>query len=231
MVGETLFFLRSEPGFSEFCRRFQGRDFRSTFFELYAARLFQRGNFVLHAIPETGMKRADFDFRAVRRLKITVAKPYILTKHINVEVTALTAPRVSIRTVQNALNTKRKQLPTDAPAVIFCVHPESWLDAANDLQGSVLTEAAKSFFSRSKRVNAIVFATERHLPLSDRSHGAIVLMTNRIVNDRARHAMNSLDFMDSNQSLDQVKNMVEDRALVRNEFYEWVDMLIREANQ
>ena len=32
-VGETLFVLRNQPGFSEFCRRFKNRDFRSTMFD------------------------------------------------------------------------------------------------------------------------------------------------------------------------------------------------------
>jgi hypothetical protein len=122
MVGETLFLLRSQPGFPEFCRRFQKSDFRSTFFELVAARAFLRGNFELHAKPETGVKGEDFDFKAVGA-----------ADSLNVEVTALTAPAFSVRTLENALNAKRGQLPNDAPAILFCVYPESWFSIGPDI--------------------------------------------------------------------------------------------------
>src|ERR1700730_7749301 len=115
MVGETLFLLRSHPAFSEFCRRFHGRNFRSTFYELLSARMFLRGKFEIHARPESGIKGDDFDFKAVGPSDL-----------INVEVTTLTAPSFSMKTVKNALDAKRKQLPNDAPAIIFCVYPESW---------------------------------------------------------------------------------------------------------
>src|SRR5882757_5272122 len=45
IIGETLFLLRSSPGFAEFCRRLSGRDLRSTYFELYAARMFFEGGY------------------------------------------------------------------------------------------------------------------------------------------------------------------------------------------
>jgi hypothetical protein len=78
-IGETLFLLRSQPGFMELCRRFQDRDFRSTFYELVAARSFLRSKFEIHAKPETGIKKLDFDFTAISR-----------SGCVNAEVTALT---------------------------------------------------------------------------------------------------------------------------------------------
>ena len=45
LIGETLFLMRSSPGFTEFCRRMRGRDLRSTYFEMYAARMFLEGGY------------------------------------------------------------------------------------------------------------------------------------------------------------------------------------------
>ena len=78
-----------------------------------------------------------------------------------VEVTALTATSFSERTVKNALNAKRKQLPDDLPAVIFCLYPESWFTAGPDVVRAGLIKAANRFFS-SKRVNVVVFMSEQH---------------------------------------------------------------------
>jgi hypothetical protein len=50
-LADTLFTLRLTPGFGEICKRFSGRDLRSTYFEAAVARRFvDRG--------------ADLDFRA-----------------------------------------------------------------------------------------------------------------------------------------------------------------------
>src|SRR5260370_28685974 len=163
LIGETLFLLRSQPGFSEVCRRFSGRYFRSTFFELAAARMFVRVKFEIHAKPETGVRGDDFDFRAVR-----------LGDSIKVEVTALTAPTFSVKTVKNALNAKRKQLPNDSPAILFCIYPESWFAVGPDLLRFGLMHTAFQFFSESKRINTIAFMGEQHWDASgNRTLGAL----------------------------------------------------------
>jgi hypothetical protein len=65
LIGETLFLMRSSPGFAEFCRRMRGRDLRSTYFEMYAARMFLEGGYEVRAKPEVGVRREDFDFQAI----------------------------------------------------------------------------------------------------------------------------------------------------------------------
>jgi hypothetical protein len=224
MVGETLFLLRSQPGFPEFCRRFEGRDFRSTYFELAAARMFLRGGFELHARQEIGVKRKDFDFRAERP-----------TDTINVEVTALTAPAFAANTVKNALNAKRKQLPDDLPAIIFCVYPESWFSIGPDLLTTNLIAAAKRFFS-SKRVNAVAFMGEQHWDASGNGTlGALFVTHLPIENSAPRHPISSLDFFlnvsqDSPRSVVQRNNLLgEGPNLQDSEFYRWVDSLFDET--
>ena len=183
MVGETLFLLRSQPGFSEFCRRFKGRDFRSTLFELIAARAFLRGGFQLYAKPETTIKKEDFDFQAMRQ-----------NDTINVEVTAFTSPQFSENTVRNSLGEKRSQLPNNLPALIFCAYPESWLDISPDSLGPLLTSAAEKFFASTGRINAIVFMGEQRWNAS-KDLGVIMLAQRTVVNPKARREISSLDFL------------------------------------
>jgi hypothetical protein len=219
-IGETLFLLRKQPGFLEFQRRFKGRDFRSTFFELVAARTFLRGGFEIHAKPETGVKRDDFDFMVV--------KPSL---SINVEVTSLTAPAFSTKTVRNALDTKRKQLPSDAPAIIFCVHPESWFSVNPNLVYFTLMHTAFDFFSSTKRINAVVFASEQHWDAAgDGSLGGLFVVLSTWVNSSARHRIGPLDFLLRLPDRRRLNNVKIDRlhsepVIIRSEFHDWVDAM------
>lgn len=215
-VGETLFLLRSCSGFSEFCRRFRGRDMRSTFFELFAARSFFHSGFDLYARPEADQKREDFDFQATRD-----------GERINVEVTALTAPSFSIKTVKNALDQKRKQLPDSLPAIIFCVHPESWFGEP-DLDFALMHTTYK-FFSGSKRVNAVVYVGERHYDSSgDRTVGRLIFLMNVVPNSGARIPIRSLDFLYEHSFsplliLKDSSTPSVKQILKNSEFFRWVD--------
>src|SRR5260370_32948508 len=97
IIGETLFLMRSAPGFAEFCRRLSGRDLRSTYFEIYAARMFFEGGYEVGARPEVGVRGDDCDFDASQD-----------GETVNVEVTALTPGQFSVKNIENALQHKRK---------------------------------------------------------------------------------------------------------------------------
>ena len=58
----------------------RGRDLRSTYYEMYAARMFFEGGYEVRAKPEVGIRREDFAFQASAD-----------GETVNVEVTALTA--------------------------------------------------------------------------------------------------------------------------------------------
>jgi hypothetical protein len=231
LIGETLFAMRSSPGFSEFCRRLKSRDLRATFYEMLSAKMFFRNGFEIRARPETMIRGQDFDFSAVRD-----------PDEINVEVTALTAPSFSLKTILNALNHKRKQLADDKPAVIFCAMPESWANSGANLNFSVFYAACK-FFATTRRVNAVVFMMEHHTPIKpDGSSGIFVLINNTFSNDRARIKLNDMSFLfkdilvsdaakrglrkpfslSGNQvALEQVT-----QDLWNTEFHMWVDSLV-----
>ena len=182
-------------------------------------RMFLRGGFELHSRPETGVKRNDFDFRAVRP-----------SDRINVEVTALTAPAFSENTVRNALNKKHKQIPDDLPAIIFCAYPESWFSIGPDLVRAGLIKAANAFFSSKKRVNAIAFMGEQHWNAAgDGTQGALFVTHLPIANPGARLPISSMDFLlnvsrDSPRSIVERNNLLKELPLLQtSEFYRWVD--------
>lgn len=149
LLGQALFEMRSHPGFPEFGRRLKDRDLlsQSVAFELIATEPFRRSGFKLHARKEIGIKGEDFDFTAIRD-----------AVSINVEVTALTADSFNENTIVNSLSQKRKQLPTDKPAVIFCNFPERWIAGDIDPNFS-LKDSAERFLRGTQRINAIVFQT------------------------------------------------------------------------
>lgn len=151
LIGESLFLMRSCPGFFEICRRMRGRDLRSTYFEAYAARMFFEAGYEVSARPEAGIRGEDFDFQALRE-----------GETVNVEVTALTPSEFSPQTVENALHQKRKQLPDTAPAMIFCVLPESWFETPMGVQLGTLT---KRFFQGTRRVSAVMYVIEKHVEI------------------------------------------------------------------
>ena len=99
--------------------------------------------------PETGTKKADFDFTATLE-NLTV----------NVECTALEEKHFYDRTFSNALNTKRTQLPNNAPAVIFARIPQIWENSGIDLNRHI-DEAAQVFLRGTQRVNAVCAVMQR----------------------------------------------------------------------
>jgi hypothetical protein len=221
-IGDTLFLLRSCPGFAEFCRRLKGRDLRSTFFEVFAARLFFGAGFEINARPESGVKGMDFDFEAFRSGQI-----------VNVEVTALTVEKFSTNTIENALETKRKQLSRNIPSIIFCVYPESWVcDNIGDAFESITTK----FFARSKRVNAVIFLTEQHIDhLLDGRRGLLRFPMSVHSNPSPRISIN-LDFLVAGGSF--VKMGPKDGSVLIDafrvwrdtQFFHWVDYLLPETS-
>ena len=130
-IGESLFLLRSTSDFGEICRRFKDRDLRSTFFELFAAMLFHNRNL-----------KYMYVLKLIRKEKTLIFRCHVLGRLLIVEVTALTVPDASLKTIHNALEAKRKQLPTDAPSIVFYVFPKTW-NRADATETSALAKNAE----------------------------------------------------------------------------------------
>ncbi|MER8388485.1 hypothetical protein NKH14_23715 [Mesorhizobium sp. M1380] len=222
IIAQCLFDLRSTSGFSEICRRFKGRDFRATFFELFAANMLFKAGFDIQARPEIGVKGADFDFVASNA-----------SATINVEVTAMNVASYSPPTVRNALEKKRSQLSSDLPAVIVCVHPETWF--AHPHLDFSLMRVAYRFLRGTRRVNAIVFVGEQHmLDVNTDGFGALFFTTVAHLNTSPRHPtpLNFL-FSGSTQSPESIhRRMIGGVPLSQafdhrtSEFHRWVDHVV-----
>ncbi len=147
-TGVTLFEMRNAKGFGEFCNRMRKRPGVSAFFELYSARVFLEAGFQIECWPEREhrVKGEDFDFSA--RLGEII---------VNVEVTSLDREVYALKPVVNTLKKKKNQLPSGAPAVIFCKFPASWFDRADFQPNIDLFFAACRFFGGTERINAVVF--------------------------------------------------------------------------
>lgn len=212
LIGETLFMLRSEPGFPEICRRLRSHDFRSAYFELYATRMFTEAGFAIFARPETGVKGQDFDFRAANN-----------DEAINVEVTALTPEEYSPTTITNALHKKRKQVPDTEPAVIFCALPESWNPKINEMDHA-MSEIVRRFFEQTKRIAAIVFLHEEHIDSKDDpSVGYLLVVHNCFVHKYPRMPIRASDlFAKSGESTVLSPPYTQRRE---SEFFRWVDSI------
>jgi hypothetical protein len=220
LVAETLFVLRSSAGFEEQRKRLSARPLRSAFFEMSAARQFLKAGFQISARPEVNRRGEDFDFTASAGVLV-----------VNVEVTALTAKEPSEATVLNALRQKRRQLPKDAPAVVYCVIPEQWSHSAIDWD-DWLPRIVRQFFRDTRRVNVVVFWMEKHIVVDGGRGAALALIGKPYVNDGARHPMNVSMFFTGQRSetirqalatADDLKALEE--ASYDSEFFRWVDYL------
>jgi hypothetical protein len=223
MIGETLFLLRNCTGFPELCRRMKQRDLRSAYYEALAARLFFEEGFDIVARSDTRGRGRDFDFSAARG-----------SDAINVEVTALTKPAFSSRTLTNALEKKRKQLEAEMPSVIFCAHPEGWF-SHHDLDFALTYHAAK-FFVRTGRVNAIVFTGERHIEVPGRPEGGLLITKTVWPHPSPRHFVD-LGFLFRGYTSRAARMAVRtgqgeestfSHLIGQSEFYRWVDWICNE---
>jgi hypothetical protein len=182
-IADCLFAMRSCSGFEEFCRRFTGRDLRSTFFELFAAKFFSDAGFDAQARPEIGVRGEDFDFKAVSDAET-----------VNVEVTALQIDGFARNTILNALHQKRGQLPATYPAVIFCVFHGKWFDDAEvDIVNELETVGAE-FLRGTRRINAVVFLSD-NLRAMGAEHTVLVYRLTIVENERPRLPITTLDFL------------------------------------
>jgi hypothetical protein len=149
-IGETLFLLRNCEGFNEICHRLKTKSLRVAYYEMCAAKMFFKAGFDIQMRPEQGRLGQVFDFSAVRK-KLAV----------NVEVTALEEKEFNERTIYNAIDQERRQLPRDRPSVIVCIIPSQWEKIGVNLNEVTAQAAHKFFMIGNRRVNRLIFWVDR----------------------------------------------------------------------
>jgi len=143
---DYLYRLQGEQGFDILLERFtSNRDMRSVNLEAMVANYFKKHQFDVEILRLTGVKGRDFDFTAMRNVDV-----------FNVEVTGCTNDKFSARNLTNVLNSKRKQLPSTGPALLYCILPQEWLSHYPDLNFG-LFHVTCNFYEISKRINAVIY--------------------------------------------------------------------------
>lgn len=219
-LAEVLFALRNEPGFNEICRRMTTRELGQVHSEVSAAAMLKCHDFTIYARRELSVQGEDFDF--------TIKGHGV---EANVEVWASSQSKFDANALRRRLGDKRKQLPTDKPAILVCLFPEVWFDQIERLydQFDALTER---FFKGTSRINAVLFAHEEFATPTTIG-GMLLLNGYAIPHDNPRH--NSQLLRDSlirgPHSHHAVTGFAQSphgpaTVQVQNEFYRWVNWLI-----
>jgi hypothetical protein len=154
---------------------------------------------------------------------------------INVEVTALQEKEFYERTAINALHAKRRQLPKDNPAIIFCVVPERWEKSAINLNVWSANVAHEFFLSGSRRINRLIFYLERHFDSEDQTKGGFIIIAKSYDNPNPYYPSN-FDHIFAARGRSEAETQLITEAMRKpeamphltkifrtGEFYEWVD--------
>jgi hypothetical protein len=104
--------------------------------------------FGVEIVGESGLRGRDFDLTASRA-----------GMTLNIEVTGKDEIPLSAKTIRNTLTSKRTQLPTTGPAVVYMHIPANWMQDKKAAQ-AIFSEAFIDVFSRSRRFNAVVLVWE-----------------------------------------------------------------------
>lgn len=151
--------------------RFISRPTQPCFIEAEIASSLVIKGFEVEIVKEHGRKGQDFDILAT---KGEIA--------VSVEVTSKLEGPLTIATIRNTLNAKRRQVPPDRPAALYLHIPPDWTRPGSF---ALLQKACADFMKGSRRFNALVFVWEEVLP---RVGGGIPTMaTCACFNERPRH--------------------------------------------
>lgn len=164
-LAASLYVLRNEAVMPDLCRRLRERNIRSTYFEISASCFCREIGFSVMPSPGIPKRGLDYDF-SIQIDPIVSTGPLSQSEKVNVEVTELQSLAFDTKRVVSSLNAKRRQLPTDAPNMIFCKIPYDWPGISLDIKTD-LNEVSKRFFRTSKRVNVIVLMRETWQPSSN----------------------------------------------------------------
>lgn len=224
-LAHFLYCLHTSTNFDAMLKRFTERPTKPCFYESEIASRFVEADYEVEIVVETGVKGDDFDFVARKN-----------GCQINVEVTAKDDDtQISVLTIQNTLNDKRKQLPDDNPAVLYVIIPTAWTDNG-EVAEAVFTEATDSFFAGSKRINAIVIWWERSFELDE---GRVIARAFRpYLHPDPRHQIDDLSFLEPEErypdlhGLGHILETHSDRDELKNELSQgelaWVPSFARD---
>ena len=153
-LGEMLFNLQAVPGFHARLEALKTKDLTSAVGELDAAKLLACSEIPFSFVEPSGQRGLDYEAR-VHLPSGRIGSCEVKTKS---EETCMTD-----RTILNSLKDAGKQVPKDAPLIVFLKIPNHWLTDPG-LKGATDTATTK-FFRDYGRAIAVVFFWEEWLEL------------------------------------------------------------------
>ena len=221
-VADALFLLRKCEGFDVLCEKARNSDLKSTFAELYAARVFFSRDYAVRFRLPFGIKRYDFDFTATRNFR-----------SISVEVTALDGARYTESRVMRALKLKRDQVSEGVPSVVFVLIPPEWF-SQDGLDAELRRQADRFFYGFGEYpgtdiVNLVVFMNEHYQDFGGR--GRLTAHVNLCTNLTARHPADDLLplFEPGNASEEEEREFLASTEAEKSEFFRWAVKIWNEA--
>jgi hypothetical protein len=143
LTAEVLFNLQNVPGFDECAERLKAGDIEPTLAELDLGRFLYLHSVTFRFVVPISKKGHDYD------VEITHPNGMVVCADAKCKVEG----EFNRRTVENSLETARKQLPKNMPGIVFVKHPSSWAKQ----HVAELRELAFNFFRRTERIVSVIF--------------------------------------------------------------------------
>lgn len=206
-LGDCIFtLLKSQvKGLDALRNRFLTRETKPCYIEAEIASLLAYNGLQVEIIGESGIRGEDFDLAATKD-GVTVS----------VEITAKEAGPLTVQTLTNTLKSKRTQVPSNRPAVLYIRVPAEW-DPSLPENHEIFNAAFNDFCRGSRRFNAIVMVWEEVLGFMG---GAFTPMTMWAChNNNPRHPYPNVDL------LFVPKAAHDGQVLLAHSFFEFLEHL------
>jgi hypothetical protein len=138
-----LFNLQNVPGFDECVERLKAGDIEATLAELDLGRFLFLHSVSFRYVKPISKKGSDYD------VDITYPNGVVASADAKCKVDG----EFNKKTIENSLETARKQLPKDNPGIVFVKHPASWAKEHFE----EMRELTAKFFSRTERIVSVKY--------------------------------------------------------------------------
>ena|ERR1700722_1770480 len=142
-LAEVLFNLQNVSGFDECVERLKAGDIEATLAELDLGRFLFLHSVVFRFVVPVSKKGSDYD------VEITYPNGVIACADAKCKVEG----EFNSKTVENSLETARKQLPKNMPGIVFVKHPSSWAKE----HFAELRDLTFKFFRRTERIVSVIY--------------------------------------------------------------------------
>jgi hypothetical protein len=147
-LAELLYNLQHVAGFDECIARMRDGDIEGTHAELDFGRMLYLKQIPFRYIVPTGVKGSSYDVEVIYPNGLVVCGD----AKCKVEATEF-----SVRTIDETLETARRQLPDNRPGIVFVKLPPRWMEIPNF--ANIIVAISRSFLRTTRRVVSVKYYT------------------------------------------------------------------------